>query len=392
MRTMPPRYTDTSKLSMLRQQLLAVLMCFLIAGCEAFSWGSDSSGQLGDGTIGGSRNAPGVSAAGFKWLVLTAGWNHTCGVRDDSTLWCWGDNNFGQLGLGYEDIDSAVPLQVGTASDWEQVSASSQHTCGIRAGGQLWCWGRGTSGQLGDGLSTTSFVPVRVGTQSDWQEVSVGGFRFTCGIRGQGVLYCWGNNTNGQLGLGDYASRSTPTLLASSPWKGVNAGTRHACAIAATDLGYCWGDNTNEQISSDSDANYTTPVLVLGRTVSQVAAANNHSCFLYSTSNAWDGIIRCIGDDLGLLGSSKTDAVGCLNNPCEIFTTTPRFRFFDMGPDAACGIERGTNVLLCWGEGSNGTMGDGFNNSNLLPDDVLGARSWWSVSVGSNHVVALENP
>ena len=316
------------------------LLLALLAGCESFSWGSDSEGQLGDGVVGGSRVAPGTAAAGFEWKVLRAGWSHTCGVREDNTLWCWGINNLGQLGDGTEDIDRPLPVQVGSASDWITVSPGSLHTCGIRAGGQLWCWGAGGNGQLGDGLSTGSLVPVRVGTLSDWHEVSAGGFRFTCGIRGEGDLYCWGDNGHGQLGVGDFNDRATPTPLGASPWKGVNTGNRHACAISAvTDRAFCWGRNDEKQIvEGTSTTSFTTPVEIdeptgATYTVKQVAAGNEASCFLLATRsgsdpNAVENYVLCRGDpsQVGAISNADFPYVGC--DDSQSCPNLPRFQIY----------------------------------------------------------------
>lgn len=391
--------TDTLT-SSLRYGVFCLILA-LLTGCEAFSWGSDSEGQLGDGALGGSRFAPGTSAAGFEWKVLRAGWTHTCGVRDDDTLWCWGLNNVGQLGDGTEDIDRPSPVQVGTASDWITVAPGSIHTCGIRAGGQMWCWGAGAQGQLGDGLSTGSLVPVRVGTFSDWKEVTAGGFRFTCGIRGEGDLYCWGANGDGQLGVGDTTDRATPTPLGGSPWKGVDAGTFHACAISAiTEKAFCWGNNEDDQIDPGGNATLPSPVEFrysegADLTVRQVAAGIDATCTVLLTRVGSDlvenlGFCRGAASATGTTDNSDFLYVG--SDSDLAFENLPRFRSISLNVSHACGILVNSDTALCWGDGADGQHGDGLGADSLLPVEVAGGKKWWSVSTGNNHTVGLEKP
>lgn len=380
------------KFQYLKAILLALLGGLLLSGCEVFSWGDDAQGQLGDGAVGGNRVTPGAATAGFEWRQLEAGFLHTCGIRDDGTLWCWGLNNTGQLGDGTEDINRPSPVQVGSANDWSSVSPGYRHTCGIRAGGQLWCWGLGGSGELGDGLLSSSLVPVRVGTFADWKEVSTGTQRFTCGIRGQGDLYCWGLNNVGQLGLGDFVNRSTPTLLANSPWRGLDAGFRHACAIAANGFPRCWG-----QLCDSQNCISNTPGSIVLGEVSKLTAGYNASCVILEGEVLGEdrtGLIICHGGENTEPPVRGNDSilpyVGCVDS-CDI-SSLPRFIDVDFTANHVCAIEQSTHNLFCWGEGDDGKLGNGSVADQLLPVEVAGNRRWQSVSTGNDHTVGLEEP
>ena len=129
------------------------------------------------------------------WDEISAGGEHTCAIGSDTSLWCWGRNNYGQVGDGSRE-DRTEPVYI--SDGWQMVSSGGYHTCGIKTDGTLWCWGRNDYGQLGDGTFTNRSVPVQVG-QDTWNEVSAGALH-TCGIKSDSSSLCWGDNYYGQLG------------------------------------------------------------------------------------------------------------------------------------------------------------------------------------------------
>ncbi|MCO5324026.1 MAG: hypothetical protein M9946_05510 [Nocardioidaceae bacterium] len=147
------------------------------------------------------------------WSSVSAGTNYACGVRAGGQLWCWGDNFYAQLGDG-TTADRLAPTRIGAAADWSAIATSSTHTCGLRSGGQAWCWGSNSNGELGDGTNIDRQVPVQVGSASDWSTVS-SGYGHSCGVRtGSTTAWCWGRNNHGQLGDGTNVDRLIPVLSA----------------------------------------------------------------------------------------------------------------------------------------------------------------------------------
>lgn len=232
--------------------------CAIREGGKVYCWGRRDEGQLGDGsTAPGSALTP-VQVSGLTDAVaIDAGYDHTCAVRATDEVVCWGSNAAGQLGTG-NTAASAVPVALAGIADARVVAAGRAHTCVLRMSGELWCVGRGIEGQLGQGASATSLAPVKVIDNADlalvggtvtaqphpampWVAVSASD-TFTCGLRADGQVLCWGRNGNGQLGLGVLGDRNQPALVAGvTDAIAIAAGTTHACAVRAGGHVACWG-------------------------------------------------------------------------------------------------------------------------------------------------------
>jgi alpha-tubulin suppressor-like RCC1 family protein len=187
-------------------------------------WGLNSEGRLGDGTTT-NRLSPVQVVPGTTWAWVAGSQFHTCATRSDGTLWCWGKNDYGQLGDG-TTTNRLSPVQVGTETTWARVAAGDQHSCATKKDGTLWCWGYNLSGQVGDNTGSmclspaegqqygeSCLLPIQVGTDSGWDRISAG-VAHTCATRTDGSLWCWGYSGNGQLGLGDAVLEShTPAMV-----------------------------------------------------------------------------------------------------------------------------------------------------------------------------------
>jgi alpha-tubulin suppressor-like RCC1 family protein len=125
-----------------------------------------------------------------QWATVSTGAGAACGIRRDGTLWCWGNNRYGELGDGTQQGREA-PVQSAGGGNWRLVSLNSNHGCAVRSDDSLWCWGNNEAGQLGDGTTTDSTRPVRVMGEAKWSQVTTSGL-FTCGTRRDGALWCWG--------------------------------------------------------------------------------------------------------------------------------------------------------------------------------------------------------
>ncbi len=149
------------------------------------------------------------SALGLGSPTVSVGTDHTCGMTPQGTAWCGGSRTWGRLGDGSFVRESRTPVRVLGDVVWQQIDAGWQHTCGVGRDGSLWCWGYNGYGQLGDGTRDFSAEPVRVGEDVDWEVVDAGATH-TCAIKRNGVLWCWGRNGMGQLGDGTREARLRP--------------------------------------------------------------------------------------------------------------------------------------------------------------------------------------
>lgn len=271
------------------------MSCGIRAGL-VFCWGTGSSGQLGAGQFSHSADPLEVDLPG-EAAELGVGHQHACAILDDERLFCWGANAEGQLGQADPwtgpGVNSATPLQVDPGTTWAQIAPGQGHTCGIQSDGSLWCWGRNTLGELGqtEAQADQTRVAGQTGSATDWTDIAAGQ-NHTCGIRGD-ALYCWGANGHQQLSdaVGDFVEE--PTLI-----PGIGSATQvaldtfHTCVLHDGATLSCWGRNIEGILGDGTIEERSLPTLAVpSNGWEQVSAGRFHTC------GARAGSILCTGEN-----------------------------------------------------------------------------------------------
>ncbi|MFD1467796.1 T9SS type A sorting domain-containing protein [Hymenobacter caeli] len=294
---------------------------------EMYSWGSNGYGQLGDGT----RNDHGVpfriaAPAGTSWAGVAAGFGHTLALCADGTLYAWGDNSYGQLGIGSTAGTLAHQLlRSPSGRSWVQVAAGYNFSLALCDDGSLYTWGNNDSGQLGDGTRTARPTPVRVAAPSgqSWTQAA-GGFWSTAALCSDGSLYTWGRNNGGQLGNGNTTDQPAPVRLAppvGQRWQQVTVGDAHMLAIGSDGSLYGWGDNYYGELGDGTTTSRPTPVRIApAQQWLQAAAGAYHSLAL-----AADGQVYGTGHNYsGQLGNGNMQDTNHFGPTCNnALATTP---------------------------------------------------------------------
>lgn len=233
-----------------------------------WSWGEVSFGKTGNNRFFNFVESSSPIQVGLlsDWSKVNAGENHSLAIKTDGTLWSWGRNNYGQLGTGDQTFARSSPVQVGLLSDWSQSFGGRYHSLAIKTDGTIWSWGRNDRGQLGLGLSTTNsgirLSPVQIGSLSSWSKISSGNLHCMA-IKTDGTLWAWGINDSGQLGLGNTSNRSSPVQVGLlSDWQFVSCGRAITAAIKTDGTLWAWGFNEDGRLGINSLVNRSSPVQV----------------------------------------------------------------------------------------------------------------------------------
>lgn len=340
-------------------------------------------------------DSPTEPDAPVLFASVSAGLGHNCALTGDGTAYCWGDNEYWQLGDGSNEPRRALPVKVKTDLEFATISAGLYHTCAVTAGGKAYCWGENRSGSLGAGNLEPSNTPVAVQGGLVFTQLSTGNDA-TCGVTSATAVYCWGDNRFGQLGnppletcLG-FACSTTPVQVpASQGFVEIAVGHDWACALDDTGAAFCWGANEFGQLGNGTRTQATTPQRVLGGlSFSRIAAGLRHACGVTLGGDA-----HCWGDDGGRQLGTTASIPQCDNTEC---TTSPvpvtgglNFESIAAGSFHTCALAEGRSAF-CWGKGDSGEIGDGRSAaSNPAPVLVAGGFRFVQLSVGAFRACAI---
>lgn len=347
-------------------------VCVVVGG-GVKCWGTNTSGQLGDGSTTSSDLAVAVSRVSGV-VAVAAGGVSTCALLADRTVKCWGSGSA---------FPHAVPGMVGIAS----LSAGDQHACGVTVTGALRCFGKNLDAQLGDGSTQDRSDALEAFglTSGDGVATLSAGTGHTCVSTTNGSTKCWGSNYGtGALGTGDNTDRDwpVPTLLA-EPVSRVEVGDTNSCAISLGRL-FCWGTDLSGQLGDGLGGTRVEPFEMPG--ISGVTAVDvgygRHICAIVA-----GGAVECIGDNgEGQIGDGL---YGGVNRSPTAVVGLPPATALALGKDFSCALTSGGGVK-CWGNNRNGQLGDGTATSRPTPVDVSGLTSGVkAIAAGVAHACAL---
>ena len=322
-------------------------------------WGGNSVGQLGSIRALTVSTSPVELDEPQAMLQISAGLEHTCSITEENNIKCWGSNRSGQLGNGTR-INSSNPLPVLHLSDATQVSAGSHHTCAITQDHSVKCWGSNRHGQLGNGTIQDSSIPVQLAGLDDVLQIT-SGVNHTCICTMGGIAKCWGDNRHGQLGYG----RLTNSLLPVDVQEirdvvQVSAGESHTCALTRGGEVRCWGIMDFTQFEGPTARFIANPpTLVTGlHHVVQISAGSSHTCALLQ-----DGQARCWGSNsMGQLGNRSTTSS---TTPVNV-TDLPDAVSISVGLFHSCAMNH-DGLVKCWGANHGAQLGNG----TTTPIDTL---------------------
>ena len=365
--------------------------CMLQNSGSVSCWGDNENGQLGNGEFGSKvySTVPVRVQDITDAVAIGTGWEHTCVVHATGEVSCWGDNSRGELGNGETAGFSALPAKVTDISDAVKVTAGHWHTCALRENGSIACWGGDHDGQLGNGQigdEDDSAVPVEVTGISDAVAVSAGG-EHTCALHSTGEISCWGDNWRGELGNGrsgnEYDSSVPVKVSGIDDAVGVSSGDWHTCAVHEDSNVSCWGSGWYGELGSRTtsvNAYSAFPLRVQGFLGAvAVSAGSGHTCALRE-----GGYVSCWGtNSYGQLGSSplvntfSTMPVAVINIDDATAIAT--------GSGHSCAI-RESDGVYCWGANFHGQLGHG-QDSGLTYDKarVAGIEDATAISSADHH-------
>ena len=297
-----------------------------------WSWGNNDFGQLGIGSTENS-NIP-VQAAGLTDVIAVAGGvRNSVALKQDGTVWAWGRNVDAELGDGTTDSRNVAIQVPGLENVTDIAGAVGYHSLGLKADGTVWAWGRNVEGELGDGTTMKRTLPVQVDGLNGVTKIASGGY-FSLALKSNGTVWAWGINENGELGDGTTVRRTTPVQVAGlTDVIAIAAGGSHSVALKSDGTVWTWGQGIYGQIGDGWTAKRTTPVQVAGLAdIIAIAGGGYHSLALTSDGKVWS-----------------------------------------------------------WGSNGEGQLGDGTMTTRLTPVAVTSLSGVTGIAAGGFHSIALTN-
>jgi len=344
--------------------------CAVDASGSAWCWGRNDFGQLGTGSTSNYETTPQRVVGTLSFRAVYAGLYHTCGLTTDGSTYCWGYNYYEQVGAP-SSVAEPSPVAVGGGHNFRTLAPGGYFTCGVTTDDAILCWGNGSQGQLGgDAYPYMQMAPTSVAGGLSYHTVTAGQLH-ACGLATDGALYCWGDNANGQLGVvaGVLRAATPQPVVGGLTFTQVDGGYFSTCAVTGAGAGYCWGHNAYGQVGDGTAVSLypfsrPSPSIVAGEhTFLAITAGGLHSCGITTAGAAY-----CWGfNGFGQLGDGTQVE---RHSPVAVsggFT----FSVLSAGGYHTCGLTT-TLDALCWGNNNFGSLGNGTRTMAMEPVTVMG--------------------
>lgn len=349
-----------------------------------FLWGDNFYGPLGSGTSGGSRNSP-VQLSGGNWYEISKGsvnYESSGIIKADGTLWVWGWNTDGKLGLG-DVTHRSSPIQRGSQTNWKSISLSTYSSISLDRAGFLYASGRNSNGELGLNDTIARSSPVQLSSGGGWNKIMSGeGFNFA--IRNDGTLWGWGENSNGNLGQNNTISYSSPVQIGTdNNWDDVSAGTYHVIARKTNGTMWTWGQNSGGALGLNNIIDYSSPVQVGSSSDWWKISAGGSS---YSIALKTNGTLWAWGDNFyGNLGQNNTVYY---SSPVQIGALSDWWKISAGGGRFILAIKT-NGSLWSWGYNLYGMLGTGNTTNRSSPVQVGTLLNWSKIGTGNFNSYAI---
>ena len=349
-----------------------------------YVWGYHSGNGEDGLNIGSSpaKSSPTQVGTNTNWNQISMARYAVLAIKTDGTLWSWGTNLDGQLGLNDSGIRRSSPVQVGTNTNWSLISIGNYFSAAIKTDGTLWLWGKNHYGQLGRNDRVYRSSPTQVGTATNWSKISVGRLSIVSATKTDGTLWLWGNNNYGQLGRNDRVSRSSPIQIGGDTnWSQAKHGDNYTIATKTNGTLWSWGFNDRGQLGRNDRVSRSSPTQVGTDTTwslnNFVIGGNTNGPIQAATKT--DGTLWTWGkNDYGQLGHNNQGVYR--SSPTQVGTNTTWSLISGGAYNFTATKTDGT--LWSWGNNNYGQLGVNNTVIRSSPTQVGTATNWTLVSMG----------
>lgn len=352
--------------------------------------GSNQNGQLGINSAGsGSTSFTPLYTAAQDWRAAIASGRHMHGcIKPNGSLWVWGYNHLGQLGDGTITARS-LPTQIGTVNIWKQVSfGGNYNSAAVRADGTLWLWGDNSYGEIGDNTITNKSSPVQtIAAGTAWETVACGNGH-TIALKNDGTLWSWGNNTYGQLGDNTVAHKSSPVQIShptSLKWEYIKAGSFSTFAIDTAGVLWGWGFNSKGELGIGTNSHTSTPVQIISDSIITSIGGSGRATFIVKSNGTLWG--WGFNDTYATLGDGTLVSK---SSPIQIGTSTNWYRVASYSDSDLANVAiKVDGTIWGWGNNQSYQLAPDLDTYKSTPIQIGSGYKWKQVSCNGTTIIGL---